>query len=253
MSLDVGLTRAIETLILPPGGLILLLLLSLMLGRSILGRLFSLLVVLTLYLASTPFAAGQLASGLETYPALSADQAKQSGAQAILMLGGGRYSAAPEYGGDTLNALTLERVRYAALLQRRTGLPLILSGGAPMSDQAPESHLARQVLVDELGAKVSAVEDRSLTTRENARFSAPLLERSGIQRVLLVTHAWHMARALQSFEGLGVELVPAPTGFIHREGSEPEWRDWLPGSRALRETYLCLHEYLGALWYRLTG
>jgi uncharacterized SAM-binding protein YcdF (DUF218 family) len=252
MTLDVGLTHTIETLILPPGGLILLLVLALTLGRAVLGRLFALLVVAALYLASTPFAASHLAAGLETYPALTATQMTQTGAQAILMLGGGRYSAAPEYGGDTVNAITLERARYAAVLQRRTGLPLIVSGGAPMSDQAPESHLARQVLENEFGVKVAAVEDRSLNTRENARLSAPLLKGMDIHRVLLVTHAWHMARAVQSFQGLGIELVPAPTGFIHKQGAPPQWRDWLPGAQALRETYLCLHEYLGALWYRLS-
>jgi uncharacterized SAM-binding protein YcdF (DUF218 family) len=51
-------------------------------------------------------------------------------AQAIVVLGGGRYRGAPEYGGDTVSAMTLPRLRYAARLQRETGLPLLVRAAA---------------------------------------------------------------------------------------------------------------------------
>ncbi|MGD2082299.1 MAG: YdcF family protein [Chromatiales bacterium] len=254
MPLDTGVTGAIESLILPPGGLILLFLLGLMLGRTGLGRLLTLAGLAALYLLSTPFVADRLAAGLEVYPALDPAALAQPGPEAIVVLGAGRYPDAPEYGGDTVNALMLVRLRYAAWLKRRTGLPLVVSGG-PAGEARPEAVLAKEVLEQELQVPVAATEDRSRTTRENALYTHELLERQGYGPVYLVTHAWHMRRAAASFERAGVEVVPAPTGFIHT-GAESDdwgdWRDWLPSAQAARESYLCLHEYLGALWYRLT-
>ena len=50
-------------------------------------------------------------------------------AKAVVILGGGVRRNAPEYGGDTLATLTLERVRYGARVARLTGLPVLVSGG----------------------------------------------------------------------------------------------------------------------------
>ena len=81
----------------------------------------------------------------------------------------------------------------------------------------------------------------------------------GIRRVFLVTHAWHMPRALEVFEKAGVDAVPAPTGFVHKDpiragfGFEDRstYGDWLPNAGALLKSYFALHEYLGRVWYRL--
>jgi uncharacterized SAM-binding protein YcdF (DUF218 family) len=253
MSLEPSITRTIEAVLLPPGGLILLLVLTLIVGRSLGARLFTVLVVAVFYLLSTSFGAGRLATGLEIYRALPEDRLDQYDAQAILVLGAGRYSDAPEYGGDTVNALMLERLRYAAHLHRLTQLPLIVSGGAAMnSDVQPEAALARRTLETDFQVPVVALETRSRTTRENARYSGLLLRDLGIKRIFLVTHAWHMSRALQSFEDQPVQITPAPTGFIGPASLTTDWRDWLPSASAFWHSYLCLHEYLGALWYRLT-
>ncbi len=49
-----------------------------------------------------------------------------------MVLGGGRYRDAPEYGNDTVGEYTLVRLRYAAKLHRETGFPLLVTGGRPM-------------------------------------------------------------------------------------------------------------------------
>lgn len=48
----------------------------------------------------------------------------------------------------------------------------------------------------------------SLTTSENALFSAALLRRIGARRALIVTCNWHMPRALACFRSLGVDALP---------------------------------------------
>ena len=250
--MSVELVRAIETLILPPGGLILLGLLGLLLSRWFLGKAIIFIALLVVYLLSTSYVSSLLMAGLERYPALSIAAAKESDAQAIVVLGAGRRIDASEYGTDTLGSLHLERVRYAAWLARHTGLPVIPSGGAPITEGTPESWLARMTLEDEFRVKVLAVEDASRTTRENAQLTKQLLERLGISRVLLVTHAWHMPRAMGVITEAGIDALPAPTMFRYKIDEESKVSDWLPTAYSMLYSYFALHEYVGRLWYWIT-
>lgn len=196
-----------------------------------------------LFVLSLPAVGDALLRGLEGEPL---DLARPHGAQAIVVLGGGRYRDAPEYGADTVNGYTLERLRYAARLQRQTGLPVLVSGGQPDGGGLSEAEAMRRVLADEFGVPVRWVEGASDNTHDNATLSAALLRPDQVQRVLLVTHAWHLPRAQRAFERAGLAVVPAPTRF-HREPLTA--RDWLPtGYEASR---LALREWLGMVWYRL--
>ena len=241
----------LKTLVLPPGGVVLLGLIGLMLGRHFIGKLLILLALSTVYTLSTPLAASRLMSGLETYPALTGQRLDTLRADGILILGGGRYSSAPEYGGaDTVNGRLLERLRDGARLARRTGLPRFVSGGSA-DDEVPEARLSREVLEQEFKVRTAGIEERSRTTWENAYLSKTMLEARGISKVYLVTHAWHMPRAVEAFTRAGVEVVAAPTGFYYKGESTTEVGDWLPDPKALLASYYASHEYLGQLWYRL--
>ena len=249
--MNVETIRALEALILPPGGLILLGVAGVLLWQSLWGRLMVNFALIALYLLSTPYIANRLVQGLETHPALSLELALRANAQAIVVLGGRRYKGAPEYGGDTVGGGLLVRLRYAAYLARHTRLPVIPSGGSVLSDGPPEARLARQVLEKELKVKVVAIEDKSRTTRENALLTAGLLAQHGYKRILLVTHAWHMPRAMRVFEQAGIDVVAAPTAFGYRSGIGEELLDWLPGADDLRLSSIALHEYVGMLWYSI--
>lgn len=250
--MDSTLYTVVKSLIMPPGGLILLFLLGFLMVRGVLGRLFIFVGISVLTLMSIPTVAGKLIAGLEPYPALQPEALAATKADGILILGAERYSWAPEYGGDTVGAKSLERLRYGALLHRRTGLPVYVTGGSPEPEYPPLSRLMAKVLEQEFAIAPAGVEDRSLTTEENAAYSAQMLAADGIGRVLLVTHAWHMPRAMGAFERVGVEAISAPTYFVHREGvREPSYGDWLPSARAFSISYFALHEYLGQVWYQI--
>ena len=240
-----------KSLILPPGGLIILCLLGLMLSSRFFGKFLILLSFALLYILSTPFFVQQLAMPLEQTPHLDPKSLNAQRAQAIVVLGGGRYTGAVEYGGDTVNGLLLERLRYAAKLSRETGLPVIPSGGSNWEEGQPEADIARAVLEREFGVRVLAVENRSRTTWDNAHFTAELLHQQKIEKILLVTHAWHMPRAMDLFRKLNIDATPAPTGYISRIDSEPTFWDWLPSARALQQSYWVLHERLGRYGYQL--
>ena len=241
-----------ESLLFPPGLVVLIAVIGLLLlrGRPRAGAWTIGGAITLLYVLSLPVTAAAVMGLLQTYPALTRDVIAHSGAQAIVVLAGGRYERAPEYGGDTISSLTLERLRYGVHLQRETRLPLLMSGGNPDDDVLPEAALLKEAAVDEFAVPVWLTEERSRTTLENAAYASAELRRRGITRVLLVTHAWHMPRAMWSFEQAGLGAVAAPTGFVTADLSKPA--SWLPSTGALAHTRYAMHEILGLLWYRIS-
>lgn len=162
-------------------------------------------------------------------------------AQALVIPGGG-VRHAPEYGGDTINRWTLERVRYGAKLARETGLPVLVSGGSVFGDTATEASLMRAALEQEFNVRVRWVEDRSRNTHENAQLSAAILKRDGVKRVVVVMHGFDIRRARAEFEAAGLEVVPAPTVISRLEITGP--RDFLPSMGALQASQVALYELL---------
>lgn len=242
----------LKSLLLPPGILILMLAAAFLLARGVLARLLIFSAAAMLALMSLPAIATLLMAPLEPYPALDKDSVPKE-AQAILVMGAGRFTDAPEYGGDTVDHFSLQRIRYAAYLHRLTGLPIYIAAGSPEYEQPPLGVLMAHTLESELGVPVAGMETQSLTSWENAAYARPMLERDGIRHVLLVTSAWHMPRALEVFERAGIEVTPAPTGFNHNPGWESDmtYTDWLPNARAFLISYYAIHEHLGRVWYQV--
>jgi len=207
----------------------------------------------SLLLLSLPLVASWLLLSLEVEP-FDPARFEPGPGDAIVVLGGDVELEAPEFGGPTLGALSLQRVRYAARVARRTGLPVLTTGGPvrrpPGAERAPTiGRLMSDVLEDELGVSVRWIEERSSNTHQNAVLAAEMLAPAGIRRVLLVTHAWHMPRARESFEAQGLEVVPAATGYCVRP--RPEVSDFVPSTRALRLASFAVHEWVGRAWYAL--
>ena len=250
--MEILVTRSIESFLLPPGGVIVLLIIGLLLIRRYwYGATIAVgLALLGLYTLSLPVTADKLVRSLETYPALQAQAIQHSPAQAIVVLGAGRYPGAPEYGGDTVSSGGLERLRYAAHLHRLTGLPLVVTGGSPMGEALSEAVLMRDSLINDFHITEVWVEGQSRTTAENAFFTKSLLDTKGIQHIFLVTHAWHMARAVSIFKQAGLQVTPAPSIFATGHSSS-DLLDWLPSAPALQTSSMALHENLGQLWYRI--
>jgi len=189
-----------------------------------------------------------LLDNLEDLPAVQ--PAQLEGAGAIVILGGGARTNAPEFGGQTVNRITLERLRYGARLARSSGLPVLVSGGAPSGSQ-PEAELMKRALEEDFGVPVRWVEAASLDTAENGRLSAAMLQAAGVRRVVLVTHAAHMHRSLEAFQAAGLEPVAAPTGFLRRGPSdEPQPR--FPSMNSAFAGSYAIHEWLGLLAFRLS-
>ena len=244
--------RLLETLVLPPASVLVLFLLgtALLRWRRKLGRTLQVLALVWLWLASTPCVGGMLLHSLQSYPALAPD-AKNPGAQAIVVLSAGADRSGTEYGGPVIGSMTLQRLRYGITLQRRFQLPLLVSGGKPASHTPTLARMMKIAAEREFGANVTWTEDASADTRQNAQFSARILKQNGIRRVLLVTTAWHMPRAMQCFENAGIEAIAAPTAF--RGEVFASWTSFVPHWNGLRDTCLAMHEWGGRLIYAVTG
>lgn len=244
------LKKLLALLVLPPLGPLLLVALGLLLRRRRprFGAALAWSGLLLALLFVTPYSVGLLAEPLERTPVPDAAAIRR--AQAIVILAGGRHRNAPEYGGETVSRLTLERLRYGARLARASGLPVLLSGGAP-SGGIPEALLMREALEQDFGLRARWTESASRDTGENVRYAAKILRDEGVSRVLLVTHAIHMKRAGAGFEAEGLEVIPAPTGFIHGEGSSDSFFGDLPGAGTAYAGWLVAHEWLGNLYAAL--
>jgi uncharacterized SAM-binding protein YcdF (DUF218 family) len=233
---------AIASLVLPPGGPIVLVALGVLLLRRWprLGRALALLGAAALWLASLPIVANALVTALGGARPLDLPEART--AQAIVILGGGVRPQAPEYGGDTLARLTLERVRYGAHLARQTGLPILVTGGAPEAGVRAEADLMREALQQEFGLPVRWADDRARNTRQNAANAARLLAAEHRRRVVLVMHGFDVRRAKREFEAAGLEVIAAPTQVPRWDEVEPA--DCLPNADALSSTRFATYEIL---------
>ena len=235
------LKKLLTFLVLPPTGPLLLAIVGAVLWRRRprLGGVMLWTGLLSLLLLSLGPVSYLLLRSVSAAAPLRLEDART--AQAIVIPGGGLRREAPEYGGETLGRFTLERVRYGARVARATRLPVLVTGGAPW-EGATEASVMRAALEDEFGVPVRWAEDRSRNTHENAQFSAAILKRDGVKRIVLVGHAPDLWRSGAEFAAAGLEVVPAPTGLPTFALSGP--LDLVPNGGALQGSSYALYELL---------
>ena len=234
----------LKGLLLPPASLIWLAVAGLILRRTRWQRAGTALAAAAiglLYLLSTPLVVAALMRTLDRYPPLSLAAIEQGSAEAIVILSAGRREA-PEYGAEIAGPAAFERLRYGVWLHRRLDRPILITG--------KNGDLMAQAMEDWLGVSARWLESESGNTHLHAVHCTPLLRDAGIERIYLVTHYWHMPRAMAAFGQAGVEVVPAPMGFLGtaRASYDPRWI--LPGLGALCTSSVVFHEWIGRLWYR---
>ncbi|MDP9095351.1 MAG: YdcF family protein [Pseudomonadota bacterium] len=143
--------------------------------------------------------------------------------------------------------LTLDRTRASAALARRTGLPILVSGG-----ELPDLHMTlaammAQSLHEDFGLDAKWQEDRSRDTWENAEFTTTILRQAGVRRIYLVTHDWHMRRSLLAFQHFGLDPVPVS---VRPPFAPPlSWRRFVITPVAWFNSYIAIHEWVGLAYY----
>ena len=215
------------------------------------GLLFLAAGLAWLYLCSTSLFADFMMSTLEKhYPPRALSVIGE--ADAIVLLGGGVR-------GDThLGTLPdmnqqADRMLYATALYKAGKAPLVVLTGGSEPDSRSEAQLMKDVLaVMGVPPRAMLLENSSRNTNDNALYSAVVLNNRGIKRILLVTSAFHMRRAVPLFERQGFEVIPAPTDFQRVVGSQV-LPGWLPSVDALASTTIAFKEHVGYWVYRWRG
>ena len=240
----------VKVMVLPPGLLVALGLVGVLVYPRYrkLGLALLTATPLLALLLSMPLFAAFAARPFEILPPLDLSAVSSQHAEAIVVLGGGAYRHALEYGGaDNVRTLTLERLRYGAHLQRLTHLPLAVSGGLAPHMTSSEAALMKRALEEDFGVPVAAVEAGSFNTEQNARLSRAAFP---YQTIVLVTHAMHMQRAKTQFEHAGFTVIPAPLGFLSERALDYVLADFMPTLQGLANSHYVIYEAVGALWYR---
>lgn len=125
---------------------------------------------------------------------------------AIVVLGGG-LTLDQNHKDIVVNEYTRLRLETTLALEKRTNLPIVLSGV-----EAPYM----QAWLIKRGVDAKLIENKSMNTCENTRFSSLLLQKKvGAPTVLLVTDRYHMPRTRRLFAINGIETIavesPMPT------------------------------------------
>jgi uncharacterized SAM-binding protein YcdF (DUF218 family) len=213
-----------------------------------LGASLGTFALVWLWLWATPWVSHQFRAQLEQ-PFAPVPPSQVQAAPAAVVLGGGieparrGRSALP----DLRNAA--DRVWHAARLYHAGKAPLlVLSGGSDTGTYATSEAMAMQQLLLQMGVPEAAMllEEASRNTQQNAQDCARLLRERGIQRVLLVTSALHMQRALALFEAEGLQITAVAADHEADDTSRwPWWRRWLPTGDALEGSGRAFKEWVG--------
>lgn len=225
-----------------------------------LGVMAGSLVVVGLWISATPLVANSLVFSLERrFPAVPADQAPQ--ADAIVLLGGALSAAhLPERPDFDLGSAA-DRVWHAAALFKagKASLILVAGGHQPWAEQVQAESEAMRSMLLALGVPAAAIraEVISRNTHENAKESLRMVQAVGVKRVLLVTSAMHMPRAIRIFStemhDSGVILLPASTDVVGLPDSLHPMGRWLPDAESLALSTRALKEYMGLAVWSLRG
>lgn len=202
------------------------------------------------------FSMEPVANALFRLAETSAVRTYQPGApyDVAIVLGGGLDGDATDpFGEPELNAAGERFLRGLELVGSGQARNILLSAGT--LDPRPGAPTEAAVLAKELerqgiSPERIAPEPRSRNTRENAVESALIIRERGWKRLLLITSAFHMERALGCFRAVGLEPDALPVdyrAYTKRSGS------WAPRAGALAQSTDALRELFGRAVYRLVG
>jgi uncharacterized SAM-binding protein YcdF (DUF218 family) len=185
-------------------------------------------------------------------------------AEAIVVLGGATRTVSPPRIMPDLSDRG-DRILYAAKLYKEGKAPLIILSGGRIQwlggGNSEARDMAEILQLMDIPPEAIILEPNSLNTRENAVNTQKILKARKIDKILLVTSAFHMPRSLLIFQRLGMKPIPAPTDFTiaRQELEEPTYSieskilSSIPDSSHLDDTTTAIKEYIGIFIYRLRG
>lgn len=161
------------------------------------------------------------------------------------MLGGGATLDTPNFDDKgQIYSEAANRLLTVLRLYQKTNLPILLSGGQVYSDSGNEAEIAKRELLS-LGVPESKIilENKSINTEENAKFTKILLNKYGLHHPVLVTSAYHMERAVLNFKKYNIDVQPYPTDYQTSRKLSLYVNQFTPSINEL--TFSAAKEYIG--------
>lgn len=252
MNIEIGCMLVVLKLLyawlLPPGIFLLAILAAYLCCRKAKNAHWLLLVFALVYLLSIPAASDKVIKPLENwYGQPSVSEIKD--AQAIVVLGSGSYEGVPDFDGVGQNSESAT-VRLGAVLRlhRVLNLPMVLSGGRLFNDMDTEASIEYRFLrACGIEDRYLIKEDRSRNTAENAKYVKQIYQQHRFKKVILVTSAFHMPRAVALFQREGMDVIPYPTDYKTDKKLRLNAFAFTPSADCLYHNSLAMKEYLGLL------
>jgi uncharacterized SAM-binding protein YcdF (DUF218 family) len=225
--------------------------------------------LLLLTLPSMPIVSEQLVWSLEE-PSAALTPRPIPKADAILVLGGGLKPALPPRNGVEMGEAG-DRLLTGVRLLRQGKAPLLITSGAQINfnsnSPAPPEAISAKTLAIELGipANKILINPDSRTTAEEAEAISNLGPKKNWNKIILVTSAIHMPRALASFKKklaktAQIEVIPVSCDFQlasrKNEGNLSFTgiaKKLAPDAQDLYISTTVIKEYIGLIIYRIKG
>ena len=172
----------------------------------------------------------------------------------IIVLGGGATLDTPNlHGLGHLSGHAANRLLTGAQLYHKLKVPIVVSGGKVLETTGCEAQIAKNILTG-LGVPENQIyiDDKSLNTTENAKFTKSLMAEAGFHQPILVTSAFHMERSVLQFKKFGVEVVAYPTDYQSNLEEHFAPHHLWPSADVMESVSLSVTEYIGiwaVKWY----
>lgn len=244
----VYLVKFLYGLVIPPGIFVLALIILSVYFYNRNKKAFIPIFVLTIlfYLCNIPIVSYAFMRGVES---MYIPPKTIPNADVIISLGAGATKDTPNIGGKgNVYGNSSSRIMLSSILYRKIKKPIIVSGGKVFKSSGSEGDIGKRTLI-ELGVPKGKIfsENRSLNTTQNAKYSVEIMKKNGLKKAILVTSAFHMARAVKQFKKYGIDVIPYPTDYqvnIHYEFSI---EDFYPDGDSMSRLSCALKEYIGIL------
>lgn len=249
------LVKIFYAFIIPPGGIISLLILFniYLYWKKIKGKYILSMITLLFYLLSTNFIAYHLVKPLENfYQNKTIEQLKQDKNDVIIMLGGGAINVADIDGEGQVSGYVANRMITVMRLQKELDIPIILSGGKVFEDTGREADIEKRIF-EGMGVNSQALilENQSRNTVENVQNSKVIMEEYNFTKPLVITSGFHLLRAMEIFAREGIEATPYVADYQMSDELVFSIFNFLPNNGSLNTSCMTIREYLGILALKL--
>lgn len=225
------LKKLVASLLVPPGIFIILFLVITFLAKEYrIVRFIALFSALFLYVLSIEPFKDLLLNPLEKR--FSIPDKKE--VDVIVILGGGSYNS------ETFKEDTINRLIAGYFLFKEIRKPVIVSGGSSEDKKSDASFMADFLI--KMGVENNKIiqENKSKTTEENAKYVRNICKERKFKKIMLITSAYHMTRAVRFFKNDEIEIIPYPTDFKAQRSYSiysflPKFSAFVGSTKAIRE------------------